>query len=152
MLISLIAMTLKSGMLISSDVFTTYLHSQQSYAAFTFDVEKGRKLELRDFFKENSHYLDTISHYCIDSLSRKLLKAERPAYRLSVLDNIKDGASAREQNYRCFYLTPKGFVIVFPPYQVAAYAAGTQKILIPYEVLKRVMLPEFIERNNGLSE
>lgn len=133
------------SILLDGDVFTASTHSQQFYSTFTFDLKKERRLKLSDLFKENINYLDVISKYCIDYLSRKFLPREtRQDYKVAVLDTIKNGASSKIENYQCFYLTPHGLIIVFQPYQVASYDAGTQKILIPYEELKTVLLPEYI--------
>jgi len=43
----------------------------------------------------------------------------------------------------CFVFRDSGIEITFSPYQVAAYAAGHQQILIDYEVLNRLLKPEY---------
>lgn len=138
----------KISVLFSGDVFMAATHSQQFYSSYNFDFGKGRELELKDLFKNHSNYLDIISKYCIDKLSQKFIQQEtRQSYKSEVLDNIEIGASAKEENYRCFYMTSDGIVIVFHPYQVAAYAAGAQKVLIPYKILNTILLPEYMPYN-----
>jgi hypothetical protein len=122
------------SVIFSADVFTAGLHSQQFYITLTFDLKRGEEIKLKDLFRNGVDYLGIVSKYCIDLLKKKL-KNEAPT--------IEEGASRKEENYRNFYLTSKGIVIIFPPYQVAAYAAGTQKVLIPYEYVEKSMRSEY---------
>jgi hypothetical protein len=39
-------------------------------------------------------------------------------------------------------ITKKGLWITFDPYQVAAYAAGPQTVLVPYSALKDIIKPD----------
>ena len=57
-------------------------------------------------------------------------------------DMLKDGASPRADNYRACAITKKGLWITFDPYQVAAFAAGPQHVLVPYSALKDIMKPD----------
>jgi hypothetical protein len=60
-----------------------------------------------------------------------------------VLEELIDaGAGPRADNYRAWNITRKGLWITFDPYQVAAYAAGPQNILVPYSVLKDIIKPD----------
>jgi hypothetical protein len=60
-----------------------------------------------------------------------------------VLEELIDaGAGPRADNYRAWNITKKGLWITFDPYQVAAYAAGPQYILVPYSVLKDLIKPD----------
>ena len=43
-----------------------------------------------------------------------------------------------------FYFNKKGLVIIFNPYMVTAYAAGTIEVEVPYEELKNVMNEKYI--------
>ena len=57
-------------------------------------------------------------------------------------DMIQSGASARADNYKAWAITKKGLWITFDPYQVAAYAAGPQYVLVPYSALKDIIKPD----------
>ncbi len=55
---------------------------------------------------------------------------------------MKSGASPRADNYRAVSITKKGLWVTFDPYQVAAYAAGPQHVLVPYSALKDIIKPD----------
>jgi len=57
-------------------------------------------------------------------------------------DLIGSGAGPQADNYSAWSITKKGLWITFDPYQVAAYAAGPQHILVPYSVLKDLIKPD----------
>ena len=60
-------------------------------------------------------------------------------------EQIKDGAGALAKNFKSWNVTRKGILINFDPYQVAAYAAGPQEVLIPYGKLKSVLRDKFVD-------
>ena len=57
-------------------------------------------------------------------------------------DWIKRGAGAELTNYDNWTITKKGLGITFDPYQVAAYAAGPQNVVVPYSALKEIIKPD----------
>lgn len=110
--------------------FTAGAHATPLFYTLTFDLKSGGKVELKDLFKPKSKYLDLISKYCID----QLIKREHADVKW-----IKEGAKPEAKNYQCFILTDKGILVLFPSYQVACYAAGVQKVLVPYEKLNEML-------------
>jgi len=108
-------------------------HPNRSTTVLNYDVKGGRKLSLGDLFNPKANYLKTISDYCIKELKDRSKKDKD-----SMLDDdmMKSGASARADNYKAWAITKKGLWITFDPYQVAAYAAGPQYVLVPYSALK----------------
>lgn len=106
-----------------------------NYASFTinYDLKNNRELKLADLFKPNSNYLKVISDYAVADLKKQLKEMTDDKW-------IKTGAGAKAENYQSWNLTDKGLLINFDPYQVAAYAAGPQEVLIPYDALKNVLL------------
>lgn len=58
-------------------------------------------------------------------------------------DWVKRGAGPAATNYEDFVLTSKGgMIVMFSPYQVAAYAAGPQEVQVPEKVLKNWLRPD----------
>jgi len=114
-------------------------HGNSNTTVLNYDVKNGKKLALADLFNLNSKYLSVISAYCIKDL-REQSKKDKDA----MLDEemMKSGASPRADNYRAVAITKKGLWVTFDPYQVAAYAAGPQHVLIPYSALKDVIKPD----------
>ena len=101
-----------------------------------YDVKQGKKLALSDLFNPKSNHLAVISAYCVKDL-REQSKGDKD----SMLDEdmMKTGTAPRADNYQAWAITRKGLWITFDPYQVAAYAAGPQHVLVPYSALKGIM-------------
>jgi hypothetical protein len=114
-------------------------HPNTTTTVLNYDVKNGKKLALVDLFNPKSNYLSVISTYCI-----KDLRDQSKRDKESMLDEemMKSGASPRADNYRAWSITRKGLWITFDPYQVAAYAAGPQFVLVPYPVLKDIIKPD----------
>ncbi|MFC1647422.1 DUF3298 and DUF4163 domain-containing protein [Patescibacteria group bacterium] len=58
-------------------------------------------------------------------------------------DWIEEGAGPDAANFDNFTITPDSLVIHFDPYEIAAYAAGPQKVEITFEDLGVLLNPEF---------
>jgi len=114
-------------------------HPNQLTSVLNYDVKNGKKLALADLFNPKANYLSVISAYCT-----KDLKQQSQQSKDSMLsdDMIQSGASARADNYKAWAITKKGLWITFDPYQVAAYAAGPQYVLVPYAALKDIVKPD----------
>lgn len=112
-------------------------HGNGLTTVLNYDVKSGKKLALADLFTAKSNYLAVISAYCSKALKDKLKKD-------SMLDEemLKSGVSPRADNYRAWSITKKGLWITFDPYQVAAFAAGPQHVLVPYSALKDLIKPD----------
>lgn len=113
-------------------------HGNSTTQVINYDVKSGRKLALGDLFKDKSKYLSVIASYCQKELR---VRAKKPD--AMVLEELIDsGAGPRADNYKAWNITRKGLWITFDPYQVAAYAAGPQYILVPYSALKDLIKPD----------
>jgi hypothetical protein len=109
-------------------------HPNSYSETVNFDLRNGKLLKLADLFQPGSKYLQTISAYCIADL-KKQGKQKGPD---SMLDDdwIERGAGPDAENYGSWTVGKKGLEITFDSYQVAAYAAGPQHVLVPYSALK----------------
>jgi len=113
-------------------------HGNSVTEVLNYDVKNGKKLALADLFIPKSKYLSAISTYCQKELKERGKKPDT-----MILDDlIGSGAGPQADNYRAWSITKKGLWITFDPYQVAAYAAGPQYILVPYSVLKDTIKPD----------
>lgn len=117
---------------IESDSNPPGAHPSYTSSIFNYDLQKGARLRLSDLFKPNSHYLKVISDYCLKALPEKLGSMSDPNW-------IKDGAGPTLKNYTTWNVDKEGLLITFQPYQVAAYAAGPQEVVIPYSALKSII-------------
>ena len=123
-----------------SDYYSGAAHPNHHTEVLNYDLKAGRALRLGDLFKPAALYLRTISDYCIDDL-KKQSRAQGPE---PMLDDagIEEGASPNADNYGSWLITRRGLEITFDPYQVAAYAAGTQHVVVPYAALREIINTE----------
>lgn len=124
-----------------SYIYTIYLdtlgaHGNTYFHTFTFDKKTGAPLKLGDLFTPNASYLQTLS-----TLARARLPRAMGEY--AVLRDIEQGTTPEEANFENFYLENGDFVLLFPPYQVAAYAAGPQIVKIPRTELAAILREEY---------
>ncbi len=101
-------------------------------SAFNFDSTTGKKLALTDFF--SGDYLKVLSDYSKIALKKQLGNNASE-------DQINDGAAPTADNFAVLVPQDNGVHVVFNEYQVAAYAAGAQEVVIPYSALKSVINP-----------
>lgn len=97
-----------------------------------YDLSQRKELALADLFFPNSNYLEVIANYCIAELSKQ------PFFDVS----FSEGAQPTPENYRNWNITTEGLMITFDEYQVAPYAAGPQKVIVPYSELRAVINPQ----------
>jgi hypothetical protein len=98
--------------------------------ALNFDLVDGTIAGLSEQFKPGTDYLLFLSDYCLEDLQKQ-----------GVLE-WDDGALPKPENYRVWNISADGMVITFDPYTVAPYAAGMQKVVIPFEKMVEVLNPE----------
>ena len=97
----------------------------------TYDLEAGADLSLAQLFKPGSNYLEQIANYCIAQLKTRNIGFEA----------FTSGAQPLPENYGNWNITPDGLLITFDEYQVAAYAAGAQEVVVPYAELQSIIAP-----------
>jgi hypothetical protein len=115
-------------------------HPNSYTEVVNFDLKNGKSLKLADLFLPGSKYLQTLSTYCIQELEKQA--KSQGDYAAMDDDWIKRGAGAELTNYDNWTITKKGLGITFDPYQVAAYAAGPQNVLVPYSAVKEITRPD----------
>ena len=115
-------------------------HPNSYTEVVNFDLKNGKLLKLADLFLPGSKYLQTLSNFCIQEL-KKQAKSQGD-YAAMDDDWIKRGAGAELTNYDNWTISRKGLGITFDPYQVAAYAAGPQNVLVPYSAVKEIIKPD----------
>ncbi len=107
-------------------------HPGSYFHALTFDLQGGSVVALAQLFLPGSDYLSAISELCITELISRDI----------AFDPLQtSGAEPSVQNYKNWNLTADGLLISFDPYQVAAYAAGPQMVMLPYEQLSSISDP-----------
>lgn len=99
-------------------------HPYHYTRTFTYDLTAGQTVALSQLFLPGVPYLDLLAAYS---------QAE-----LSAQDALmfEEGAAPTEENYRNWVLTGDGIEITFDEYQVAPYAMGALKVVVPYAELE----------------
>ena len=120
------------SLIISNYIYLGGAHGSTVYKTVNYDLKNNRELELANVFAPDSNYLKTISDYIITDLKKQVGD-------LSDDETIKEGASANAKNFSNWNLSKDGLLITFEPYQVAAYAAGSPAVLVPYDKLKSIL-------------
>jgi hypothetical protein len=118
------------SLLFNEDSYQGGAHPNHDFHSFIYDMKNNKRLYLKDFFKPGVPYLQKISQYCFNTLKKLEYSDE---------EWVKTGTAPKDANYKIFIVDKKGLVIIFPPYQVAAYVAGEQEVVIPYTYLKDII-------------
>jgi hypothetical protein len=116
--------------------YTGGAHPNSYYKTFTFDLEQERVIILDDLFVEGSNPLAVISPIVQQDLITRIGEMTDPTW-------IEQGTGENPENYQNFAITPDALIFFFPPYQVAAYAAGPQQASIPLSQLNAILASPF---------
>ncbi len=122
-----------------SYIYTVYedtggAHENTFFKTFTFDASSGKLLSLSDLF--TGGYLQKLS----------LLSQEKLTQNLGQFANasmIKSGTAPAAVSFGNWFFDNNDFVLLFPPYQVAAYAAGPQTVRIPASELSGLLKNQY---------
>lgn len=107
-------------------------HPYSYTLTYTYDLQRGEPIRLEQLFLPSVDYLGLIAAYCQGELARRDIGFDAL---------FMTGADPTPENYRNWNITPDGLLISFDPYQVAAYAAGPQEVLLPYAELNAIIDP-----------
>ncbi len=124
-----------------SYVFTLFVdtlgaHPNAFYRTFTFDLSTGAELKIADLFVPRSEYLTRLSAIAEFELAKSLGET-------ADIDYIRQGVTPDALNFQSFAVEGDNLLLVFPPYQVAPYSAGTQEVSIPLSQLAEILKPAY---------
>ena len=118
--------------------YTGGAHYNQENKAYYFNPKTGEKVDLQSFLERdkfndlaNLAYYHTIKYYKENDLEYD------EAW-------IKEGTSAKIDNYSYFDFTIDSLELTFNPYQVGPYSDGKIKIAIPNEELVGIIKEEYL--------
>jgi hypothetical protein len=113
--------------------YTGGAHGNLVYESFVFDKQTEQVLSLDDVFAEGA--LEEIAPVVQDRLIEDMGEMADASW-------IEDGTAPEPANYRNFVLGAEGVTFFFPPYQVAAYAAGPQSVTLSYDEILNLLAVE----------
>lgn len=108
--------------------YTGGAHGLEATKTFTF-LPDGAPVTVAMLFTNGVEGLKTVA-----PLVQKQLKNRE----FSEDNWITEGAAPIEQNYQNFTITDNAVTFIFDPYQVAAYAVGVQKVVIPVSAFAKI--------------
>lgn len=116
--------------------YTGGAHPNSYFQTLTFDVRDGSTLALFDLFQEEFNPMPLLSSIVQERLTAQMGDMADVAW-------IADGTGEDPTNYMNFAIAADELIFFFPPYQVAAYAAGPQEVRIPLADLQVILAPPF---------
>lgn len=139
----------------ATDQFVSVLYSISNFMAgaahpnnyvntVNYNVQTNKLLAINDLFKPDSDYLETLSTISNTELTEQY-KKEGAGYEDSF---IADGVAPKKENFQFFLLGEKGITLVFPPYQVGPYAAGTRMVEIPFAEVSNILNPQLFPKTD----
>lgn len=122
-----------------SSIYNSGAAHPYSYTwVFNYDVKLDKELLLVDMFVPDTMFWEAISSVVVPQLNKQL-------YGDATIEDewIAEGAGPDPQHFHAFTITEDSFIFHFAPYEVAAYAAGPQRITIPFSELDAILMPEW---------
>lgn len=130
-------------------------------AAIVYDMHARRTLPLDDLFAQPDAARKAIAEYARAELMRKMLaQAPKPdegspqaiaQWKANAQRMVVEGTAPTSQNFANFIVRAgaqpgdpsPGLMLIFPPYQVAAYVYGTQTVDVPARVFAVDLKPQY---------
>lgn len=106
-------------------------HSTHHSFTVNYDLKRGKFLKLPDIFEPKANYLQLLSRYCTDDLSKRFGSVE--------ISHDVDALAPKAGNYESWNLTVEGLRINFDACSVLGCASGKQAVNIPFAALKPVL-------------
>ncbi|HEY4292988.1 DUF3298 and DUF4163 domain-containing protein [Luteibacter sp.] len=134
---------------VDGSAFTGGAHPAPIVDSFTFDLEEKRVVGIDDLFADPRAAEAAFATEARRQLLTALDDQDEPLASNS--EQIDDGTAPGKDRYRVFSLLVgadnkvHGLTFIFPPYQVASYAAGPQAVDVPSEAFATYLKPEYRE-------
>lgn len=107
--------------------YTGGAHGMTNRSADTWSLDKGRRMQLSEFFPGQDNYKELIIESIKNQIREQIVMGNNyyfDDYEKLVEENF---------NTRNFYLVPEGIIIYFQLYEIAPYSSGIMTFLIPFE-------------------
>lgn len=103
--------------------YTGGAHGMYSKKTYNVDLNTGKELTLKEFFKEGFEYKKIINKLIKEEISREPQKYFEETFK--TIGEIQD-----------YYITEDGIVVYFQLYEVAPYSSGIPEFKIPYKAIE----------------
>jgi hypothetical protein len=112
------------------------VHPTNYFKTLVFDLQ-GNTVSLSDLFS-NPQYLSHISQEATKQVTEQLKQRAGNSASSSI---VSEGLAPKEENFQNFVVDSDRIRIFIPPYQAAAYAAGSFEVQIPLVDIKDILRP-----------
>src|SRR5690348_6554025 len=130
-------------------------------AAIVYDIHAHRTITLDDLFSNPDAARKALADYARADLTKKIMaQAPKPGegspeavkeWKVNAKQMIDEGTQPTSQNFANFIVRATdnpcdpspGLMLIFPPYQVAAYVYGTQTVFAPTVVFAPLLKPQY---------
>jgi hypothetical protein len=113
-------------------------HPNAFYRTFTFN-ESGEELMLEDVFVEDAPYLERVSEKVYAGVLAQLEEKSGAPVEGEAQETVRLGTAPTPEALQFFYLTGNALHVIIPPYQAAAWAAGSFDVAIPLTELADIL-------------
>jgi hypothetical protein len=118
----------------SSYFYTGGAHGNTDFTPMNYDLATGRAFGITDLFQPGAAYLDTLSAY-----TGHWIHEAAAASGWSAEDFWAEGWAPETGNFSRFTVGADSLRFYFPPYQIAAYAAGPFEMGVPLDVVRPLL-------------
>lgn len=122
--------------------YTGGAHGNYGYFGATFDAQTGNRLSLADLVNDKEAFKQKAVEYSLENLKGR--KEE-----LGLFDDYESAVRQDWENSDglSWYLDAAGITVVFNPYEIAPYAAGSIYVTLPYSEFSEEIKEDY--RNTG---
>lgn len=112
------------------------MHPINYYETINYDLKNNRQLREKDVFRRG--YLKVFSSFARKELIEK--------YGLGLDWWVTKGTLPRHYNFASWNIVPDGILLSFEDYQVSSHSFGQPEFIVPYSVLKKMLLVRAVRR------
>ena len=138
------------GLHLNISEYTGGAHHVRYDKSYYYNKESDEIVSIKDFLEKDTSLdkLANLSYYYVMKYSDdNNLNFDK--------EGVKEGLSFNLNNFEHFNFIDDGLEFIFPPYQIAYYAAGEIKIVIPYDELNGIIKNKYLKyskKNNKNKE
>ena len=128
------------GLHLNISEYTGGAHHVRYDKSYYYNKESDEIVSIKDFLEKDTSLdkLANLSYYYVMKYSDdNNLNFDK--------EGVKEGLSSNLNNFEHFNFIDDGLEFIFPPYQIAYYAAGEIKIVIPYDELNGIIKNKYLK-------
>ena len=128
------------GLHLNISEYTGGAHHVRYDKSYYYNKESNEIVSIKDFLEKDTSLdkLANLSYYYVMKYSDdNNLNFDK--------EGVKEGLSSNLNNFEHFNFIDDGLEFIFPPYQIAYYAAGEIKIVIPYDELNGIIKNKYLK-------